>query len=347
MFYWWKRVVPPVLFGSKHAILFQASLIPLTMSRFSIAALSETFLDRFIPLNRAVRIHMQLGYAMVLIIVLAALLFVAYFGALCGQGEQVYCDGLKSEIMITGYAMTALTLLVASTSMLRNRIPYEAFYYIHMLVFILYALIVLHTIDGVQRVQKRRHQTFAWVTLTLLYYFCDRAVLHINHRYKCRLISSSTVAGRGGPSTVVLKLRRPVLFDFKPGQYALVRVPEIDPHHHPFSIASGPSSSCLEFYIEVFGEGSWTKKLFDMLRDHAAKNKNEKPVDIEVMGPYGSSLGKTEDYSHAFVIGSGTGKYTPPYSTLYRNVDSHNTGVCSQLVSRRYCPIAELVQEAC
>ena len=48
-----------------HAILFQMALLPLTMSRYSIAALSETVLNDFVPLNRAVRMHVHLGYVMV------------------------------------------------------------------------------------------------------------------------------------------------------------------------------------------------------------------------------------------------------------------------------------------
>jgi NAD(P)H-flavin reductase len=49
----------------------------------------------------------------------------------------------------------------------------------------------------------------------------------------------------------ILKMNRPVLFRFKPGQHAFLRVPAIDGHWHPFSIASGPDSSILEFHIKV------------------------------------------------------------------------------------------------
>jgi len=311
-FYWWKRVLPAVLFGSKHAMLLQAALIPLTMSRYSIATLSDTFLDRFIPLNRAQNMHIYLGYVFVILVVGATAIFVAYFGTLCALGEQMYCQGLSQEIMITGFTLTAIILVVAATSYFRNSIPYEVFYVVHHMVFILYALIVLHTIDGPYRSgHKKRHQTFAWVSFTLLFYLCDRAVLHINHKYMVRLVASSTVAGRNGCNTVIIKLRRPVLFDFKPGQYAFIRLAGVDTHWHPFSMASSPSSSNLEFYIEVFGEDSWTRKLFDILHDPAKQGSNSTraPIDFEVMGPYGTSLGKTDDYSHALAVGSGTGAF--------------------------------------
>jgi hypothetical protein len=48
------RISVGLLFEVCH---FQMALIPLTMSRFSIASLSRTVLDRSIQLNRAMRIH--------------------------------------------------------------------------------------------------------------------------------------------------------------------------------------------------------------------------------------------------------------------------------------------------
>ena len=44
---------------------------------------------------------------------------------------------------------------------------------------------------------------------------------------------------------VLLKIRR---------QYAFLRLRSIDMAWHPFSIASGPRSLYLEFYIEVFDD---------------------------------------------------------------------------------------------
>lgn len=86
--YWWKRLAPPLEFGSMHAILFQMTLLPLTMSRYSISALSDSILNRFIPLNRAVRLHIHLGYTMVTIVFFATVFFFAFFGLLCSEGDQ-------------------------------------------------------------------------------------------------------------------------------------------------------------------------------------------------------------------------------------------------------------------
>jgi predicted ferric reductase len=313
--YWLKRIAPPIEYGCSHAILLQMALIPLTMSRFSIAALSESVLDRFVPLNRALRIHIHLGYTMVLIVFLATLFSFAVSGVLCTDGEQDSCDKFTSEIMMTGYGILSIVLIITATSYFRHKIPYEFFYAIHQIIFFLYIAVVIHCYDMAQRKgRESRTQTIKWFSSTLLYYICDRAAMHFNHKFQTRLVSSSTVTGSNGSKMIILKVRRPVLFNFRPGQYACLRLTELDQHWHPFSIASGPDSSNLEFYIEVFADKSWTGNFWRMLKpDGESSGSSIRQIDLEVMGPYGTSLANTNAYSHALAVGSGTGKHNLSY----------------------------------
>jgi predicted ferric reductase len=305
-----------------HAILFQAALLPLTMARLSIASLSQSFLDNLIPLNRALHMHIHLGYTMITIVILAICLFFTFFGLLCSDGDQAFCDKFTTEIMITGYVIFFVLLLVGGTSYLRHTIRYELFYAIHHVVFIMYAITVAHTMDVEQRTgAKDRSQTFKWFSLSLLYYLCDRTAMHLNHRYTSRLLGSSTPVGSTTDDSrmVLLKMNRPVLFRFKPGQYAFLRVPAIDAHWHPFSIASGPDSSILEFYVDVAGEKSWTNKLWNLLtvNTQSLSKKNGLGQSVEIMGPYGTSLAKTEEFSHVLAIGAGTGTFVRHHHDYY------------------------------
>lgn len=106
--YWAKRIVPPLEFGSMHAILFQMALIPFTMSRYTIASLSTSKLNYYLPLNKALRIHIHLGYTMVSIVFLATIVFFTFFGLLCSEGDEAFCDKFTTEIMITGYCILGL-----------------------------------------------------------------------------------------------------------------------------------------------------------------------------------------------------------------------------------------------
>ena len=216
-----------------HAILFQMALIPFTMSRFSIAALSGSIVDRFVPLNRTLQMHIHLGYTMVTIVFVATIFFFGFFGMLCNDGEQAFCDKFTSEIMCTGYGILASLLIVAFSSYFRYKIPYEIFYIIHHLVFAMYIITIAHTIDVVERKGLRdRSQTFKWFSAPLLYYACDRAIMYINHRYTTPVKTSVAVESANGSRMIILKLKRPTLFEFQPGQYAFLRVSDIDINWH-------------------------------------------------------------------------------------------------------------------
>lgn len=310
--FWWKRIAPPLEFGSMHAILFQMSLIPLTMSRFTITALSHSLLNQYVPMNKMLAMHIHLGYVMISIVFIAVIFFFIFFGKLCADGEQAFCIQMRTEIMATGYAILGTLLVIGGTSFYRYKIPYEAFYVIHHLVFAMYLLAIIHTFDKVERTDERdRSQTYKWFSSTLLYYIADRSAMHLLHKHTSRLREFSRVVSSNGTRMITLTMERPNLLLFKPGQYVFLRVNSIDVHWHPFSIASSPTSESLEFYIEVFEDGTWTDKLWNTL-DGAEKTG----LTFEVMGPYGTSLTNPDEFTHGLAIGAGTG--IVPILSLYR-----------------------------
>ena len=225
--YYWKIYAPTLEFGSMHAILFQMALLPLTMSRLTIAMLGNSHITKFFPLNRMLEIHIHLGYTMVLIVFLAVVFFFVFFGLLCSDGEQQFCDKFTSEIMITGYVIIGTLLFIAGSSYARDRIPYEIFYALHHVVFIMFAVTVAHTFDDVQRdTSKERSQTFKWFSASLLYYICDRAAMSINHKYVASISSVTPIWTKYGSNMIIIKLRKPLLFNFRSGQckYIIITV---------------------------------------------------------------------------------------------------------------------------
>eukprot|EP00543_Licmophora_paradoxa_P014987 CAMPEP_0202471054 /NCGR_PEP_ID=MMETSP1360-20130828/83405_1 /ASSEMBLY_ACC=CAM_ASM_000848 /TAXON_ID=515479 /ORGANISM="Licmophora paradoxa, Strain CCMP2313" /LENGTH=687 /DNA_ID=CAMNT_0049096985 /DNA_START=495 /DNA_END=2558 /DNA_ORIENTATION=- len=194
----------------------------------------------------------------------------------------------------------------------------------------MYILATAHTLDVEQRSgASDRSQNFKWYSASLLYYLCDRAAMYINQRFKTVVLSSSLVSSGPDSKMILIKLRRPALFQFEPGQYAFLKVDGIGEsvHWHPFSIASDPRQDELEFYIEVYGQASWTHKLWDLLERHQEYHKqngrrgakSRRTIWVHVMGPYGTALAKTEEYSHGISIGSGTG-VVPMLSLLKKHV---------------------------
>eukprot|EP00959_Pyramimonas_sp_CCMP1952_P418365 8764389-Pyramimonas_sp.AAC.1 len=76
--------------------------------------------------------------------------------------------------MLTGLGILAATLVVAITSYLRQRLPYEVFFFAHHLVFAVFAITMAHTVDDKNRAGQSRSQTFKWFVASLAIYFTDR-----------------------------------------------------------------------------------------------------------------------------------------------------------------------------
>ena len=329
--YWWKRLAPPFAYSSKHAILFQMALLPLTMARQSLAALSTTsFGKNFLPLHKVVAMHVWIGYVMISLVFAATILFFAYLGQGCAQqksgkeptpgGQHTFCDKMTSEIMATGLAIAGFLLLVAVTSYARNRIKYEIFYYVHHFVFIMFALAIAHTLDDKARHGQARSQDFKWFSASLVWYMTDRLQASFNTR-DCDVVECVPLGDAAPESRKVVHLRvvRPKTFIFRPGQYVFINDRNIDYTWHPFSIASSPHEDTIDFYIEVMstsrvdGPNSWTHKLWRAAQAGLVSK-------FRVNGPYGSGFNDIDDKTQIVAIGSGTG-IVPMLSLAKTKVD--------------------------
>ena len=149
------------------------ALIPLTMARYSLGVISDTFAEKLIPFNRITDFHIWIGYTFCTVLFGSTAFFFLFFGLLCqdqkdgdepqalnddGEMSNTFCDKFVSEIMLTGYGILFTIILVFITSYFRDKIPYEVFYLIHHIVFVMFALTTLHTNDKNVRdgVQQRR-----------------------------------------------------------------------------------------------------------------------------------------------------------------------------------------------
>ena len=316
--YWWKRLTPPFEFGAMHAILFQMALLPLTMARQSVAALSMTYFGKkFLPLHKVVAMHIHLGYVMVSFVFASTILFFVFFGQACAQqksgkeptpgGKHTFCHKMTSEIMATGLAIMGCLLLVAATSYARNRIKYEIFYYVHHFVFIMFALAIAHTLDDKARRGQVRSQNFKWFSASLVWYLTDRLQAAFNTR-DCDVVECVALGDDEPESRKVVHMRvlRPRTFIFRPGQYVFINDRNIDYTWHPYSIASSPHEDTIDFYIEVMstsrvdGANSWTHKLWHDARAGFVSK-------IRINGPYGTGFNDIEDKTQIVAIGAGTG----------------------------------------
>jgi hypothetical protein len=307
--FWWKRLTPTVEFGAMHAILLQMSLLPLTMARYSIAFLSETFVAKFVPFQRVTAMHIHLGYTMVFIVFFATVLFFTFFGQGCVQqksglepldpnGKMNFCELMTSEIMNTGYGILAILLIIGATSYLRNVIPYEVFYVTHHLVFVMFFIAIAHTFDDKARAGQSRSQNFKWFTASLIWYLSDRAFMVYNTEtapvVEWKALSGDDDGDDSKGRMLIVRLKRPAHWKFQPGQFVSICASSLlgDYSWHPFSIGSSSTDPTLDLYIQVQAPGSWTDRLWHVARTRPLKMdlSNFLLPTLKMQGPFGAAL---------------------------------------------------------
>jgi ferredoxin-NADP reductase len=120
-------------------------------------------------------------------------------------------------------------------------------------------------------------------------------------------------------TVVEIKMLKTKGFDYNPGQYVKICVPDVSLFEwHPISISSSPYQHEVTLHIRT--RGSWTQRLYDL-----SKKKNRVPVLIE--GPYGSlNVDLTSKrYSMVMLISGGIG-VTPMQSIAHQLVYEHEWG---------------------
>lgn len=311
--YWWKRLTPPFIFASKHAILLQLAIMPLTMCRSLLGWLAPKFPN--FPFQHIMDLHIFIGYSFCTLTFLATFLFFVYYGKLCqefrdGSETEDFCARLSSEIMATGIGICAVTAVVFVTSYFRQRLPFEVFYSCHMLVFVMYGLTIVHTLDNQFREEtptgKNRSQSFKWIVASLVLYIVDRIHRWVTVHKKVVVVSAEATA-RG--KVVAIDVLRPWSFNYVCGQYAHLQIPEINHMWHPFSIESEPTDSQLTFLIEIQGNGSWTWQLEQLI-------EMDLLTHVNLAGPFGSPVLHTEMSNNVVAVGTGTG-VVPMLSALH------------------------------
>lgn len=311
--YWWKVLTPSFEFGVMHVILFQMALLPLTMSRYLVTQLSETWVKRYFPFGYLMEYHFIMGYIMVGTVFASTIIFFAFFGLLCNEqksgvepspnGEMTFCTNFTMEIMATGYAILALLLIVGGTSYLRYQIPYEVFYVVHHVTIVIFAVTIAHTLDIQFRKGLDRSQTFKWFSAPLLIYFTDRFYMWCN-KSLMGVAKSEILGNKEGKKSLILTLNKPHTFGYNPGQYVYLKAKVLDSFWHPFSVASEPNEKVLRFYIDVYEPGSWSHKLWELTENGTIGTGC--PHLFEVTGPYGTSF-DFNGVNHLCLVGAGTG----------------------------------------
>jgi predicted ferric reductase len=208
---------------------------------------------------------------------------------------------------ISGTAILALVtgILIASIPYIRHKL-FELFYYIHV--------VFAACMAGCSFYHSGKLVPIL-VTATWGFDLIMRKVIMAATRYpkkaQSRIISSSVVE---------LRFPKTTGFDFNPGQYVYLCVPQLSIlEWHPFSISSSPGQKIVTLHIRK--AGSWSSALHDL-----AQTRDE--ISILLEGPYGNSDVDlaSERYNTVLLLSGGIG-ITPMQSVCNQLIYEHSNGL--------------------
>ena len=114
-----------------------------------------------------------------------------------------------------------------------------------------------------------------------------------------------------------IKFSKPRGFDFKPGQFVLFQVPDIDNpkdfQPRAYSIASTPDEDELMFVVRIVPEGRAGKWFYSMLTEG---------TDVEMQGPMGNFVLNDDNKKDYLFVGTGVG--LAPFISQVRSILTHD-----------------------
>nr|TKW01630.1 hypothetical protein SEVIR_8G193300v2 [Setaria viridis] len=266
-----------------------------------------------------------------------------YFGTERDWRPPDYWWFLKGTEGWTGLVMLVLSAIAFTLALPwfrrdRVRLPgplkrltgFNAFWYSHHLLVIVYALLIVHG--------HFLYLTHKWYNKSTWMYLAVPMLLYAGERLARALRSSmlpvkilKVVVYPG--NTLSLHFSKPPGFEYKSGQYIFLNCPTISPFQwHPFCITSAPQDNYVSVHIRTLGD--WTRRLnvvysevcrppvdgkSGLLRaeyDHDRNTTSNKSLTkVLIDGPYGLKLQDYKQYEAVFLISFGI-RATPMISIL-------------------------------
>ena len=262
------------------------------------------WLDQAFGPDRLAWAHRWLGFATVWLIGGHVVLTLA--GWSVGDGRDAFAELIT---LVTGFPYIlwavvgfGLFLLVGITSLrvVRSRISYETWYWLHWYAYLGIALAFLHQLFVGSDFTRDGLAALYWIGLYVLaaalvvaFRFGQPAILNVRHRLRV-----AAVAGEApGVVSVYLGGRELDRLAVRSGQYFIVRFLTRDGwwRAHPYSLSSAPNGEWLRFTVKALGD------------DSARIGRVPVGTRAFVEGPYGILTGASRTRPRVTLIAGGIG----------------------------------------
>jgi predicted ferric reductase len=286
--------------SSASLMILNNQLLMISMMRVTISRLHYFHVSQLLLFDKHINTHQLCGQTFFLSALVHTL---AYIGKALTLNYQLSSN-------LTGCSLVAISLLfwICAQPVVRKSRYYELFYYGHYLFFPLQILLCLHS-----------HHYRRQMILPVLGYLCDRG-----YRFYCTFYPSQLLDFTVWPSKILeLKISRPKTFNYKPGDYTFICIPEVSKTQwHPFSLSSDPHDHhILTLHMRV--TGNWTadveKLCLQFGKQRLGGTQTVQPL-IYLDGPLSTPSSTMIKVNHMILVGQGIG--ITPFISLIKWVRS-------------------------
>nr|XP_016486956.1 PREDICTED: ferric reduction oxidase 2-like [Nicotiana tabacum] len=249
----------------------------------------------------SVKYHIWLGHIVMTLFSAHGICYIIYWAATHQLSEMLKwgktdISNLAGELSL----LSGLVLWIATFPRIRRKM-FELFFYTHHLYILFVVFFVYHV--GV---------SYAGIMLPGFYLFIvDRYLRFLQSRSNVRLVSARVLPCE----TVELNFSKSKGLSFTPTSIMFVNVPSISRMQwHPFTITSSSSLEAEKLSVVIKGEGSWSKKLYQMLSSPISVDR----LNVSVEGPYGPP--STHFLRHDLLIMVSGGSGITPFISIIREL---------------------------
>ncbi|PKA63283.1 Putative respiratory burst oxidase like protein H [Apostasia shenzhenica] len=356
--------------GSAETLKLNMALILLPVCRNTLTRLRSTALNKIFPFDDNINFHKIVALAITVGTLVHTLLhitcdfpriiscpkqkFMTILGADFQFKQPTYQDLLKSTpgwtgivmIIVMGFSFTLATHhfrrnVVKLPSPFHYMAGFNAFWYAHHLLAIVYVLLIFHSFCIFLTHRWYKKTTWMYIIIPVTFYSCERLIRAFREKnYRVNIMKAAIYPG----NVLSIHMTKPPGFKYKSGMYLFVKCPDVSPFEwHPFSITSAPGDEHVSVHIRTLGD--WTNELRNLFGkicevQVTSKKANLSRLETTVVadaalqetkfpklfidGPYGAPAQCYTKYDILLLIGLGIGA-TPFISILQDLLNNKNS----------------------
>ncbi|XP_059457009.1 ferric reduction oxidase 2-like [Corylus avellana] len=259
----------------------------------------------------SIKYHIWLGHIVITLFTAHGICYIVSWVVTNRVSEMVKWDKTGISNVAGELSLLAGLAMWLTTFPRIRRKFFELFLYTHNLYILFIIFFILHV--GI---------SYACIMLPGFYLFAvDRYLRLLQSRQRVRVVSARLLPCQ----SLELNLAKSPGLSYNPLSIMFINVPSISKlQWHPFTITSNSSLEPEKISIVVKGEGSWSKKLNQMLSSPSSPNR----LEVSVEGPYGPVSTDFLSFDTLVMVSGGSG-ITPFISIIRELVFLSTTPNCS------------------